>query len=885
MAIRNPAPHDHFQSRVKADVVDHYQEWDVRHAREKFPNADAGIVERLGRASARRRHYLKYREEHTQKIAEGVDPVVRVGASEGEEREKATTIASSIPSHLKEGRIGAESTTQLAGFSDSESIMSMTSYAASTTNSSLLRVPPLPKESEAGPFKCPFCCMIVSIKTRRDWKKHVFRDLRPYVCIYPSCTKPDQQYQRRADWIDHMKQDHWRSWLCPFGCLGDFASPRGFGDHIEEHHSTEIQAQNIDALQTLASNSDLSKVKGECPLCLGFRVTSERQYGSHVGTHLEQLSLFALPHTGDQDDESNDGSDDESGREIPKKDADESSESDLSVDQGVKSPPNIPHVGSSEGSHGDGDYSKEGAPEPTSELDPNEDFQSLTQEERISVDRLEGLGYSHGEVLQAFLQSGRNEQDAADLLFKQLDPDKVHHYNIILRSLTKAERSSIETLKEYGYSEIDVIRAFLQSDRNEEVAAGVLFEHFPYVEHDAQGQFTGDDIPVKCICNSPDDDGNALCCETCVTLQHIKCYYPGRIEEANRDDFHHACVDCEPRASVRALPVEPQEAKVGSRYVEPLDAADQSQSEGEELPGEEGEIVARSVQDISGGRSDRGQVKGKDREREENEDEAKEGIRIKATKGSLSGISAELTADSRKRKLQEWRKSAKPPQLSDEAMYRIIQEMEEEDARYEKKQAEIIAKKRAATEEAKKLAGANKKKTVADADEELRRQEREMERLEEEKNASRKAKESTDAARRQLQEWQQSILDKGKEREQTRDREEGVDQVTIPQSSGTGSPKDVKTRLDEIELRFAEFEASHAEVILNWTLNGEDSGLESRRSVILQAAERIRHRLVAISTEDKELENRKEKMIGRAKNLEEMIRQSLFLKGEMGPEQ
>ncbi|TAQ84409.1 hypothetical protein B7494_g7271 [Chlorociboria aeruginascens] len=52
---------------------------------------------------------------------------------------------------------------------------------------------------------------------------------------------------------------------------------------------------------------------------------------------------------------------------------------------------------------------------------------------------------------------------------------------------------------------------------------------------------------IKCICNFNDDDGNTIYCEKCDTWQHIECFYPGRVEDASREDFDHSCADCKPR--------------------------------------------------------------------------------------------------------------------------------------------------------------------------------------------------------------------------------------------------------------------------------------------------------------------------------------------------
>jgi hypothetical protein len=315
ITIRNPAPHDHFKSRAGTDVINPYEQWDIKHVCEKFPNADPGIAKRLGKATARRRQYFKYREEHAMKLSEGLD-----AGDDGEREEKgerATTIASSIPDRLKE----SQATADFADLNDIESTVSKTSYALSTADETQLRVPPLPKEHADGPFGCPYCCMIVSINTRHEWKKHVFRDLRPYVCLSPSCTTPEQQYLRRSDWMEHMKRDHWRIWQCPFGCLDTFHSAREFEQHVSGAHPSREPSRNLDTLQRLSSQPDYpARAKGQCPLCLDFQIMSDKQYGSHVGAHLEQLALFALPSTDADGDESDDTESESSGQDGKKYD-------------------------------------------------------------------------------------------------------------------------------------------------------------------------------------------------------------------------------------------------------------------------------------------------------------------------------------------------------------------------------------------------------------------------------------------------------------------------------------------------------------------------------------------------------------------------------------
>lgn len=165
VAIRNPAPHDQFKSRVGVEVVEvveHFKYWDMQHIKAKFPDVESDILERLARATSSRRQYFKYREQHTALLADGLDEDVAVV----DPIERATTLASSLPNHVKD--LGGISEPPPIDYTISEA--SGTSYATSVSALDHLRVPPIPREHENGPIKCPFCHMFVLIDNRSDWK-------------------------------------------------------------------------------------------------------------------------------------------------------------------------------------------------------------------------------------------------------------------------------------------------------------------------------------------------------------------------------------------------------------------------------------------------------------------------------------------------------------------------------------------------------------------------------------------------------------------------------------------------------------------------------------------------------------------------------------------
>ncbi|KAI1375355.1 hypothetical protein F4677DRAFT_446435 [Hypoxylon crocopeplum] len=292
ITIANPAPHDQFKSRAGADVLNHYEEYDIRHVREKFPHLRPDLTERLGKAITLRRQYFRYRKEHQDKLAEGLDTDEDVG-------DGRTTIASSVPKHLKDSVNEASALGILMSDLDDRSDTSTTSYAPSSVNQDQLNIPPIPNEYLDGPFMCPFCYLIIEVGSRQSWKKHVFGDLRPYVCL-ESCLAQEHQFSHRSDWARHMRQVHWRQWHCAFGCSGTFDDVQAFQDHMTTY-ATEVSGNSQEAIERLSSQTNARKSEGNCPLCFDKQITTARQYYSHVGNHLEQLSLFSLPHLEDED--------------------------------------------------------------------------------------------------------------------------------------------------------------------------------------------------------------------------------------------------------------------------------------------------------------------------------------------------------------------------------------------------------------------------------------------------------------------------------------------------------------------------------------------------------------------------------------------------------
>ncbi|MCJ1451659.1 hypothetical protein MMC28_001999 [Mycoblastus sanguinarius] len=244
MLIRKPAQHDLLVGSRKSDAAA-FEPFDKEHVRNKYLNADERMIQRLGGAITRRRKYLKYRERHHAKMGKGIEEI------QGIQRTATDSLMSeTIATDFKTGNIDFEETSSNSG-------MSQTSYAPSLMDGGAITIPPPPKESAAGkPFECPYCLFIIDIKGTRSWTRHIFKDIKPYVCTFSDCSTPDTLYDSRHEWFSHEKRDH--------------------------HTESLI-----------------------CPLCKDTLISS-KQFERHVARHLEELALFALPRSEMNDDHDED---------------------------------------------------------------------------------------------------------------------------------------------------------------------------------------------------------------------------------------------------------------------------------------------------------------------------------------------------------------------------------------------------------------------------------------------------------------------------------------------------------------------------------------------------------------------------------------------------
>ncbi|KAK3361288.1 hypothetical protein B0T24DRAFT_652984 [Lasiosphaeria ovina] len=285
--IRNPAPHDRYVSAKLTDTS-YFKPFDVQHVYSKFEGIHPWRAERLGKAVSRKRQYLKYRQTHHEKLSFGLDEHGQPG------QHNATIVISALD----------QPTIAVLEDDRSDAGVSQTSYATSmAAGSERLSVPPLPNEAQRGPFQCPFCFMMIVAEDRVAWKKHVYTDLQPYICLEKHCMTAEREFSRRHHWMDHVRQNHWKTYKCLLGCDSSFPSFSACRGHLDSAYASARAPGETEALVRLGEQS-LDTDAGQ---------SSQR----HVGGHQEQLALFALPSSEPDSDMETDDSDDDGDSDKP----------------------------------------------------------------------------------------------------------------------------------------------------------------------------------------------------------------------------------------------------------------------------------------------------------------------------------------------------------------------------------------------------------------------------------------------------------------------------------------------------------------------------------------------------------------------------------------
>jgi len=181
--------------------------------------------------------------------------------------------------------------------------------------STTVRIPKL-NELQKGSKKeveCPFCFRIKRFKNEQMWRRHVFSDLRPYVCTFPDCDVP--YFSDINEWFRHEMQSHRVSYTCRLCKCKAFQLRERYLTHVRKQHPDMIEDGEEQPILNIA-RKPLDQIPAqECPCCsdwvdrlkerAGVSVHSDASdhiisvvptvFKRHLASHLEQLALFAVP--------------------------------------------------------------------------------------------------------------------------------------------------------------------------------------------------------------------------------------------------------------------------------------------------------------------------------------------------------------------------------------------------------------------------------------------------------------------------------------------------------------------------------------------------------------------------------------------------------------
>ncbi|KAI1123165.1 hypothetical protein F5Y10DRAFT_252373 [Nemania abortiva] len=258
--VLDPEVTEHTEQQLFTSL-ENYHHFYLR-IKDMFSGLSEDIAKHLGRANFRRYRRLcesrifqrKQEAAVRENLLNFLDPLEKLPPLEMAERQGASNIEtktfhdSGVGTSIQTESIYAES-----ALSSNVSVMGDGKYST---------FPPLTKEAKAGAqFNCDACGQPLVVTKPWLWKRHLIDDLRPYLCIYPTCSSSKTYFATASAWIQHTKQAHAGSKL------------------VAEH---------------------------TCPFCL--EVKNDETYGilTHVSKHLEVISAISIPRNDPDDDSASD---------------------------------------------------------------------------------------------------------------------------------------------------------------------------------------------------------------------------------------------------------------------------------------------------------------------------------------------------------------------------------------------------------------------------------------------------------------------------------------------------------------------------------------------------------------------------------------------------
>lgn len=133
-------------------------------------------------------------------------------------------------------------------------------------------------------------------------------DLKPYICVFPSCDKSQQTSRHSGDWITHMQSQHMPlEWTCIAHIHGTqtFDDAEAYIEHMKLAHVGIFADSQLPILAETSGRAG-TQVFSMCPLCQASpeqcveddddQPTGDAQGAlqAHISQHLKSLALISL---------------------------------------------------------------------------------------------------------------------------------------------------------------------------------------------------------------------------------------------------------------------------------------------------------------------------------------------------------------------------------------------------------------------------------------------------------------------------------------------------------------------------------------------------------------------------------------------------------------
>jgi hypothetical protein len=141
-------------------------------------------------------------------------------------------------------------------------------------------------------------------------------------------------FDSQHDWFTHELQFHRKQWRCLYCKQRNPESRPDFITHLEAEHQNELTYKGVDGVDALVETCRIERIDAtECPLCAEYGAkfqninqsskcdVSLKQFQQHLGGHMQQLALAALPQDNTKEEAEDDPDiDDDEDNEIEESD-------------------------------------------------------------------------------------------------------------------------------------------------------------------------------------------------------------------------------------------------------------------------------------------------------------------------------------------------------------------------------------------------------------------------------------------------------------------------------------------------------------------------------------------------------------------------------------